>query len=155
MKKSKLKTYLALEAIASFIGIMLLLIDDFAGFYHYDYYNKIRIWGFVGLGNGVLGSVLILIGALALLFSLYTSIRYLRMKKISVQSLKKDMKRVMISGIFVSALAGIGALVFIITNVIDETQEWWLDSGFYGAFIGGILIIILAKIILNKLKTKK
>ncbi len=36
---------------------------------------------------------------------------------------------------FTVSLAVLGAIIFAVTSIIQET-DWWLDSGFYGAFMG-------------------
>lgn len=153
---SKIQGYLVGQVIASFVGALLLLVSDFAGYYYSNYYIRTQTWGDIYLGSGFLATVLILIGAGGLLLSLFFAVKTLRLKnEVSISLVKKNAKISIIGGIFTTGLAGIGGLVFIIVNIIDETEEWWLDAGFYGAFIGGLLVIFFGKMILNKIKSNK
>lgn len=156
MDISKIKTYLFGQVLVAFIGALLLLLDDFAGFYYRDYYNHIDVWGYIYLGSGFLGSVLILIGVGGLLFSLYFAVKTLRLKgKASISEIKKNTRNSIKGGMLTAGLAIISGLIFVIDNVIEGTQEWWLDSGFYGALISGLLIVFFGKIILNKINSGK
>ncbi len=152
---SKIQGYLVGQVIVSVVGALLLLIGDFAGFYYSNYYIRSQTWGDIYFGSGFLATMLIIIGAGGLLFSLFFAVKTLRLKnKVSISLVKKNVKKSIIGGIFTAGLAGIGGLVFIISNVIDETEEWWLDSGFYGAFIGGLLVAFFGIAILNKVKSR-
>ena len=51
---------------------------------------------------------------------------------------------------FTVSLAALGAIVFAIDSMIEET-DWWLSGGFYGAFIGGLLTVYFGKLILKRL----
>lgn len=159
MKKiriSQIHGYLVGQAILAFIGALLLLVDDFAGYYYRDYYNHIDVWGDIYLGSDFLGSVLILIGIGSLSFSLYFAVKTLRLKnEVPVSLVKENVKKSIKGGIFAAGLAGISALIFIISNVIEQTQEWWLDSGFYGAFIGGLLVAYFGKMIIDSIDSKR
>lgn len=150
VKISKIKSYLVAQAVVAALGAFLLVFDDFAGYYYRDYYNHIDVWGDIYLGSGFLGSVLILIGAGSLLYSLYFSVKTLKLKEASASLVKKNVKKSIKGGFVAAGLAGISAIVFVIDNVISGTQEWWLDTGFYGAFIGGILVIYLGKKIISE-----
>ncbi len=152
---SRIRGYLVGQVIASFIGALLLLIDDFAGYYYSNYYIRSHTWGDIYFGSGFLATTLIIIGAGGLLFSLFFAVKTLKLKnEASISLIKKNVKKSIMGGIFTAGLAWIGGLVFIITNVIDETEEWWLDLGFYGAFIGGLLVAFFGIVILNKVKSK-
>ena len=64
---------------------------------------------------------------------------------------EENTNRAMIGGMSAATLAGIGGLVFAIINIIDGTQEWWFDGGFYGSFIGGLVILFLGKKIIERI----
>ncbi len=150
MEISKIKGYLVSQVVLASLGAFLLLFEDFAGYYYRDYYNHIDVWGDIYLGSGFLGSFLILIGAGSLLYSLYFSVKTLRLKEASLSLIKENVKKSIKGGVFAAGLAGISALVFIIDNIVSGTQEWWLDSGFYGAFIAGVLIAYFGKMIISE-----
>ena len=57
-------------------------------------------------------------------------------------------------GIVVASVSFIGGLIFAISNIIDETSDWWLDTGFFASIISGIALILFAKLILSKIKQK-
>jgi len=59
---SRVQGFLVGQVIAASVGILMLLVDDFGGFYYRDYYNHIDVYGYVYLGSGVLSTVLILLG---------------------------------------------------------------------------------------------
>jgi hypothetical protein len=150
MDTSKYQGYLVGQVIASSIGALLLAIDDFSGYYYYDYYNKIETWGYIYLGSGVLGSILILAGIGGLLYALKASIQSLQAKDATPALIRENAEKSIQGAGFTAGLALVGAVVFVFSSL--ET-EWWLDAGFYGAFVGGLLTVFLGREILKRLET--
>jgi len=63
MSKSEVNGFLIGQIIVAVIGALILLVDDFAGYYYNDSYNGIQVWGYVSLGSGFFTSVLVIFGA--------------------------------------------------------------------------------------------
>jgi len=152
MGKNEANSFLIGQIIVAVIGALVLLVNDFAGYYYNDAYNGIQVWGYVSIGSGFFTTTLIILGAGLLLYPAYSAYKILKAKEISKNELIKHAKTSFKFGIFAVAISTIGALIFVITNVINETQEWWLGSGFYAIFIAGVLISFLGKIMRDKYK---
>ncbi len=147
MDISKIQGLLVGQLIISIIGGLLIVFSDFAGFYHYDYYNKIEKWGNIYLGSGILSSILIAIVAFGLFLSAYHAFKILREKDGDSQTIIK-LENIAKKYVLISiTITIVGALYFVINEIIVETQEWWLDTGFYGGVVGGALALIFIKMI--------
>ena len=147
---SEFQGYLVGQVIASSVGAILLAVGDFGGYYYFDYYNKIEIYGYIFLGSGFFSSILILLGIGGLLFALHAAVKSLKAKDdFSMTVLKENAHRSIKGAGFTAALSAIGAILFIVNS---SGTEFWLDSGFYGAFIGGLLTYYFGKQILEKIK---
>ena len=139
--------YLVGQVIASSSGALLLAVEDFSGFYYRDEYA--HVYGYVYLGSGFLPTVLILLGIGGLLFALQAAVRNLKAKEGESTALFKENTIKSIQGAaFTAILAAVGAIVFIVSSI---DTEWWLDGGFYGAFIGGLLTYYFGKQILENI----
>src|SRR3990172_2105519 len=132
---SKFQGLLIGQIIASAVGALLLAVSDFGGYYYMNYYSGIKVWGYIYLGSGILASVLILAGMAGLLVALISSLNSLKAKEnLTADLLKQNARRSILAAGFTASLAMLGAMIFAVTSTIDKT-DWWLDSGFYGAFI--------------------
>ena len=135
------------QIIASAVGALLLAISDFGGYYYMNYYAGIRVWGYIYLGSGILASVLILAGMAGFLVALMAAVDNLKAKEnLTAELLMKNARRSIMAAGFTAALATLGAIFFAVTSMSEGT-DWWLDSGFYGAFIGGLLTVFFGKMI--------
>ena len=139
--------YLVGQVIASSSGALLLAVENFGGFYYRDDYA--HVYGYVYLGSGFLPTILILLGIGGLLFALAAAVRNLKAKEGESAALFKEntMKSIQGAG-FTAILAAVGAVVFIVSSI---DTEWWLDGGFYGAFIGGLLTYYFGKQMLENI----
>ena len=80
-----------------------------------------------------------------LLVALMAAINSLKAKEnLTADLLKQNARRSIIAAGFTASLAMLGAMIFAVTSTIDKT-DWWLDSGFYGAFIGGLLTVFFGR----------
>lgn len=139
------------QVIAASVGAILLALEDFGGFYYGNYYLGIETYGYIYLGSGFLATILILMGLAGLLISLRAALQSLRAKdNATIVLLEHNARTSMKAAGFTVLLSGLGAIIFAISSTLDET-EWWLDGGFYGAFIGGLLIILFSKLIIDRI----
>lgn len=146
---SQYQGYLVGQIIAAAVGALLLAVDDFAGFFYGGSY--VRTWGYIYLGSGILATFFILLGIGGLLLALYSAINSLQAKEdASPMALVENTRRAMLGGAFTAALAAVGAIAFILGNL--DADDWWLDSGFYGAFVGGLFTALFAKLMFDKIE---
>ncbi len=153
IKTSEIQGYLVGQVIVGIIGSLLLLFDDFAGYYYYDYYNRMQEWGYIYLGSGFFSGVLIILMVIVILSVVYSAYKIMREKSVSENLLKAHSKKSIMRGIFVVAVAFIGGAVFAISNIVDGS-EWWFDAGFYASMVSGLLFLFFGKQMLNKIKNK-
>lgn len=148
---SQFQGYLVGQVIAASVGALLLALEDFSGFYYGNYYLGIETYGYIYLGSGFLDTILILMGLAGLLISLRAAIQSLQAKdNATLELLEHNARTSMKAAGFTVLLSGLGAIVFAISSILDET-DWWLDGGFYGAFIGGLLTIFFSKLIIDRI----
>ncbi len=141
------------QVITASVGALLLAFEDFAGFYYGNYYIGVETYGHIHLGSGILTTFLILLGLAGLLISLRAAINSLQAKDNATPEQLEHNARITIKAAgFTALLAAIGGIVFAISSSIDEI-DWWLDAGFYGAFIGGLLTVFFGMLILDRIKT--
>lgn len=148
---SNFQGYLVGQVIAASVGVLLLAVGDFGGFYYRDYYTHVETNGYIYLGSGFLSTILILLGIGGLLIALRAAIKSLQAKDASPTLLRENAQRAVKGAGFTAALATLGALVLALNSTL-EGIEWWLDSGFYGAFAGGLLTVFFGRLMLNKIE---
>jgi hypothetical protein len=125
--------------ITSFVGAVLLIVDDFAGWYNYAYY--VQSWGWIALDlNTPLAIVLIALVAGLLFYCAYVSLQGLRLKG---QMNKRTMKYGLIASITAFTIVLLGAIAFVAVMLMDEPSEWWFGAGFYGGLLGSGLTALL------------
>jgi len=125
--------------ITSVVGAILLIFEDFAGWYNYGYY--VESWGYVGLyAETPLTAFVIILVAASLFYCSFISLQGLRTpSKVSKQKVKLGL----ILSIFALVIVLLGATAFIVTILEDEPSDWWFDAGFYGGFLGSALTATL------------
>lgn len=85
-----------------------------------------------------------------LLVALMAAVDSLKAKgNLTADILKQNTRKSIMAAGFTVSLAMLGAIIFAVTSIIEET-DWWLDSGFYGAFIGGILTVYFGMMISSR-----
>ena len=148
---SQFQSLLVGQFAASATGAILLALADFGGFYYMNYYAGFEVWGYIYLGSGFLVSIPILAGLAGLVVALMAIVNSLNAKENLTADLLRQQTLKSIKGAgFTVSLAALGAIVFAIDSMIEET-DWWLSGGFYGAFIGGLLTVYFGKLILKRL----
>lgn len=63
--------------------------------------------------------------------------------------MRQNARKSILAAGFTVSLAMMGAIIFAVTSIIEET-DWWLDYGFYGAFIGGLLTVYFGVMISSR-----
>jgi hypothetical protein len=151
--KSQIQGFLIGQLIITFIGGLLLITSDFAGFYHYDYYNKIEKWGSVYLGSGFISSLLIVVTAIGLFLSAWYSFQIMRNDSFTTEkilTLEANAEKILLVSMSITVAGG---LIFAASEIISQTQEWWFDAGFYGALVGSMIGMVFAKQISAKVRS--
>lgn len=132
--------------IFSFLGALLLIVDDFGGWYSSTGtgYGYIREWGWINIWG--FAAVVILPLVVALFYCTFISLQAVRSK---VPIAKKHVRR----GFFVALLVFVVVTVggFALIAATWEAAENWLDLGFYGSFIGSLVTAIFFGVELRKL----
>jgi len=133
--------------ISSLIAAMLLLLEDFAGWYNYSSYAE--IWGWVGFSLNRPVSLLVF-GAAAVILFFCTYVSYLKLssKPVPVGWVKKAFY----GSAGVTALSVIGGVYFIVDMMITDPTDWWLGPAFYAGIIGGGLTALFFHLALNETK---
>lgn len=135
--------YLVVQLALSVVAIAMVVFGEFGGYY-YRAYPGVDVWGSVYLGSGILSTVLVLAGALGLAVAGRAALRGLRDAHLTGSELREDEARAMRAAVTTAGLAAVGALALIVSNLGDD---WWLGTGFYGAFVGGLLVAGLAYLV--------
>jgi hypothetical protein len=151
--KSQIQGFLTGQLIITLIGGLLLIISDFAGFYHYDYYNKIEKWGSVYLGSGFISSLLIVVTAIGLFLSAWYSFQIMKNDSLTTEkilTLEANVEKILLVSMSITVAGG---LIFAASEIITQTQEWWFDAGFYGALVGSGMGMVFAKQISAKVRS--
>jgi hypothetical protein len=138
--------------ITSVFGAILLLATDFAGWFLTSSSGGYRVdeWGYIGLLTPYFPLIAVLSGTL--FFCAYVSFTVLRSPEEEPDAY--FIGRAYRGSIAVFATVLMGALVFSVIMLMDEPEDWWLDSGFYGGMIGSLLTAILLHLGLQRLSTK-
>lgn len=138
--------------ITSVVGAVLLLATDFAGWYAAYGGGGIRVqeWGNIGLLTPYFPLIAVL--SSTLIYCAYVSFTALRNPDEMPDAVAID--RAYKGAVAVFATVLVGALVFIAIILMDEPDDWWLDSGFYGGMIGSLLTAILLRLGLTRLSNE-
>ncbi|MHA2169200.1 MAG: hypothetical protein ACXAB7_04830 [Candidatus Kariarchaeaceae archaeon] len=141
-EQTNIQSYLVGALITSVIGAALTILSDFAGWtetgYTSDYY--LATDGEFADGFQKLMIYVLTIGLLGCSYLAFNNMR--PGKTTSEQELTWGFY--LSIGVIVGTL--VEMLLFISWVSSDETEEWWPDTGFYAALIGGILTALLFKL---------
>ena len=133
--------------ITGILGGVMLLVDDFAGAYWQNYYAGTEGWVWIdpwgGAGVLIIPMALILFGSAA--------IAGMGMRE--PQSLTLGRLRFGFYGsLAVMVISILGGIAFAVHSVIEEYDDWWLDVGFYGGALGGLLTALIFYLALKQAK---
>lgn len=140
--------YLVAQLVLAALGSLLLAVTDFGGFY-YRSGGVADVYGYVYLGSGLLSSVLILAGIAGLGLAMAATFDSLRNEATSLESVAANARRSIRYAAFTAGLAVLGAVALAVSNL---GNEWWLDAGFWGAFVGGVLVAGLGVLLRNEVE---
>lgn len=143
----QINNYYIIAFIFSLLGGLILLFSTFGWWYNYYYSSGVREWGYVYFRFDQPLSVLIIGGTvLCMLFGTYVSFLGFRG---SLESIKNDYVTYALITLAVAfAIVVVGAIVFVISVI--GSDEWGLDWGFYGGFIGSGVSLLMFYLIRMK-----
>jgi hypothetical protein len=132
--------------IFSFLGALLLIVDDFGGWYSSTGtgYGYIREWGWINIWG--FAAVVILPLVVALFYCTFISLQAVRSK---VPIAKKHVRRGFFVALLVLVVVTVGGFALIAATW--EAAENWLDLGFYGSFIGSMITAIFFGVELRRM----
>lgn len=140
--------YLVAQLVTGGLGAVVLAVGDFGGFY-YRSGGTVDVYGYVSLGSGLLASVLILAGLGGLGVALYAALDSLRDEAATPETVAANARRSIRAAMVTATLAVFGAIALAVSN---WDVEWWLDAGFWGAFLGGVFVAGLGILLRNELE---
>ena len=138
--QTPISTYMMGAMIITALAGVLMLIGDFGGGYWNNYYAGVEGWVYLSAWSTWWGFILIIPMVMAMFYMAYWSSTAMRdASKITISQLNKH---------FYFSLAIFGFMLFLgivwaIYAIMEEYDEWWLDVGFYGGIIGGLLAAII------------
>lgn len=144
----QINNYFIVAFIFSLIGGLILLFSDFGWSYNYYYSSGVRTWEYINILSYPPLGVLIIGGTvLCMFFGTYVSFMGFRG---SLESVKNDYVTYALITLAVAfAIVVVGAIVFVIS--VSGSDDWGLDFGFYGSFVGSGVSLLMFYLI----KTKK
>lgn len=164
VRSENIRLYQKIQIASMVIAILLLTFGNFAGSYSstsssvrtrssYDvstdtyrpvyqnvvnsYYHPVR------LGSGFIETVMILIGIGAFGYALMYSVKNYNSEEDDDDVFKENTLKTINGAKIAVGLAIIGAALSYWGY--GDADSWWLDSGFYGSFIGGLTAIYTSK----------
>ena len=149
MKDNNLNAFFVGSLIASVVGAVMLLVDDFGGWYYQISFASVPLdrYGEVSLFS--VYSPIVAVLAAAMLFSGYVS--YLVLRSDEPEPSARLLRRAYSSSVAAFGATAVLAIIFTIVMSTQDVEDWWLGGGFYGAAVGSVLSAILLKLGLNKI----
>lgn len=133
--------------ITSVVGAVVTLASDFGG-WEYDvlYYDSTYLdrYGALGLTSGLQGALLTAAIVAPLGYAAYASYRGVRPGASHPD--RAAIRPAFYAAIAALAVAIVGAVLFAVAMAFEETEEWWLDAGFYGGVLGGGLTALFLRL---------
>jgi hypothetical protein len=132
--------------VFSFLGALLLIFDDFGGWYSSTStgYGSVREWGSIHIGT--VAAIVIVPLVVALFYCAFISLQGLRS---NVPIAKKHVRRGFFVALLVLVVVIVGGLALIAATW--EAAENWLDLGFYGGLFGSLITAIFFAVELRRM----
>ena len=136
LKKNRLRIVFLLAFIFSLVGAILLLATDFLTWYDYNPYPIPDEYGWINTDSDVYGPIIIM-AALFLLICTFISI-------VGIYNPRFVNKPTLLLGDLLSIIVFLMTImgIMIAAGDLGEKSSWNPDAGFYGAILGGLLILI-------------
>jgi len=121
-----------ITAIVSLICAILMFATDFLGYYIYP-----DEWYYVHAGTAIYGPIIVMVGIFLFICTFISAVGFYNPKFITKRTLQLGL---LLSGIvFLMTIIGI----LIAAGDLADTDDWWVEAGFYGALLGGIFTTAL------------
>lgn len=140
---TRFQGYIVAQLVLAAVGFLALIFGDFGGYY-YRSGGGVEVYGYVYLGSSALASILVLLGIAGLGVALYAALDSLRDEAATLETVAANADRSVRAAGFTAALAAAGAVALAATS---WDVEWWFGVGFYGAFVGGLLVVWLGRLL--------
>lgn len=132
---------------SSLIAAILIILEDFGGWY--SYYSYAEQWAWVGFSlTSPLGFVVFGAAAGILFFCSYVSYLKLASKPVPRNWLQKAF----FGSAGISVLSILGGGYFIVDMILSNPTDWWLGPAFYAGVIGGGLTAVFFHLALKEVK---
>lgn len=133
--------------ISSLIAAILILLEDFGGWY--SYYSYGEVWAWIGFSLTSLLGFLVFGGAAGiLLFCSYVSYLKLASKPVPTGWIQKAF----LGSAGITVLSILGGGVFIGDMILSDPTDWWLGPAFYAGVIGAGLTTVFLHLALIEVK---
>ena len=149
MKNESLNAFFVGSLIASVVGAVMLLADDFGGWFFQTTYAGVPLDRYGSIGLVTVYSPIVAVLAAAMLYSGYVSYVVLRSDDSGPSAV--SVRRAYNSSVAAFGATAALAVIFAIVMSTQDVEEWWLGGGFYGAAVGSVLSGVLLKLGLNKI----
>ena len=135
MSMTQMRPLLVGSLITSFVGFVLLLSTDFAGWEEEIEYVPGTIYRTYSIS--IFSGYFIIIGTLAsgLVYATFISYMFLRVGDTAPNP--NNLRLAFYGATAVAAASLIAGILFLIVLSIKDPVDWWLDTGFYAGLIGG------------------
>jgi hypothetical protein len=140
----------AIPLIFSLVGAILLIVDDFGGWYSSSStgFGYVREWGWINIWTAA--AVVIIPLVIAFLYCTFISFLVARSK---VPPPLKHVRRAFFVSILVLVVVLVGGAAFIAATW--DAAEQWLDLGFYGSAIGSLVSTMFLGMEVRRLTPKE
>ena len=155
MQKSILSKYINIIILLLVLAILSILFSDFAGWYHGNYYLKMYEEWYIYMWSGILTTIILTVVVVILWKSIKLLLEINENNKKNNKRAIKNINKVILYVKYVLWIIVASALIFIINVEWNDTEERWLDDGFYIPITLWIIVIIICKKILKNINTKK
>ena len=148
MDKSTLSKYINIIILLLVLIILSILFSDFAGWYQGNYYLKMYEEWYIYMWSGIITTIIMttIVIILGKSIKLLLEIKEDNKKKKIIKSINKLILNIK----YVLWIIVVWALIFIIDTELNDTEERWLDDGFYIPLVLWLVVIMIWKNILNK-----
>ena len=133
--------------IGGVVAVAVLFLTNFGGWYNYYYYSGVRAWYYIGIDSPI-SLVGIAVVCIPLFFALTVSLKGAQNPdSVTLQ----QVNRAFVASVVQFVLIVIAAIVFV--AAVSGSDDWWFDTGFYGSFIGVLVMMIFLRMVKQQYTT--